>query len=229
MLNTAIVFVLFSSFSFHSGVELKQRKIVTLNVILYDKKQLEHTDARGHIHTHTSRSYVVFFIVLLPDIHNYLIYGRVHERAEPICNKANLTDLIAATGLVFFLKIGIKSLMLGPMWPGILMEDLKNNRALPLYYVKLCASFQSHRWIHAAVTVRKCSIWVKPCDLKMWQGTLKNNRAHLLSYFKLCASFHSNLSIQNLSYSPETPNLGQNRRFFGPVWPWNLMDDLEKQ
>ena len=33
----------------------------------------------------------------------------------------------------------------------------------------------------------------------------------------------------NWSYSPETPNLGQNRRFFLAVWPWNLTDDLQKQ
>ena len=31
------------------------------------------------------------------------------------------------------------------------------------------------------------------------------------------------------SYSPETPNLGQNWRFFLAVWPWNLAYDLEKQ
>ena len=33
----------------------------------------------------------------------------------------------------------------------------------------------------------------------------------------------------NWSYSPVTPNLGQNWRFFLAVWPWNLTDDLEKQ
>ena len=44
-------------------------------------------------------------------------------------------------------KIGFKSLIFEPMWPGYLMEDLENNRAHLLYYVKLCASFQSHRWI----------------------------------------------------------------------------------
>ena len=81
-------------------------------------------------------------------------------------NEANLRDLIAATGLVFLLKIGFKSLTFGPMWPGNLMEDLKkqNNRAPTLYYVKLCASFQSHRRIQTGVTVLKCSIWVKIGD-----------------------------------------------------------------
>ena len=37
----------------------------------------------------------------------------------------------------------------------------KNNRAPPLYYIKLCASFKSHGWIQTGVTVRKCSIRVK--------------------------------------------------------------------
>ena len=32
----------------------------------------------------------------------------------------------------------------------------------------------------------------------------------------------------NWSESPETPNLGQNQRFFLAVWPWSVMDDLEK-
>ena len=42
---------------------------------------------------------------------------------------------------------------------------LKNNRTPLLYYVKLCASFQSHWWIETGVTIRKSSIRVKICDL----------------------------------------------------------------
>ena len=41
---------------------------------------------------------------------------------------------------------------------------LKNNRAPLLCYIKLCASFQSHRWIQTGVTVRKRSILVKNGD-----------------------------------------------------------------
>ena len=72
---------------------------------------------------------------------------------------------------------------------------LKNNRAPLLYYIKLCASFQSHGWIHTWDTVRKRSIRVKIDDflsrvtLQNWRMTLKNNRALLLYYVKLCASF----------------------------------------
>ena len=38
---------------------------------------------------------------------------------------------------------------------------LENKRAPLLYYIKLCASFQIHRWIQTGVTVQKRSIWVK--------------------------------------------------------------------
>ena len=38
---------------------------------------------------------------------------------------------------------------------------LKNNRSPLLYYIKLCASFQSHGWNQTGVTVQKRSIWVK--------------------------------------------------------------------
>ena len=38
---------------------------------------------------------------------------------------------------------------------------LENIRASLLCCFKLCATFHSHRWIQAGVTVRKCPIWVK--------------------------------------------------------------------
>ena len=78
---------------------------------------------------------------------------------------------------------------------------LKNNRAHLLYYIKLCASFESHGWIQTWVTVRKHSIRVKignffPCDLEIWWMTLENKRAPLLYYIKLCASFQNHGWIQ---------------------------------
>ena len=42
---------------------------------------------------------------------------------------------------------------------------VKNNRAPLLWHFKLCASFGSHWWIQAGVTVRKCLIWVKNDDI----------------------------------------------------------------
>ena len=64
-----------------------------------------------------------------------------------------------------------------------------------------------------------CLVW--PWNLI---DALKNNRAPLLCYCKLCASFHSHLWNQT-EVSPQTPNLGKNRRIFSRVtlkfdrWP----------
>ena len=59
------------------------------------------------------------------------------------------------------------------VWPFHLTNDLENNRAPFLYYIKLCASFQSHELIQSWITVRKLSILVNigiffvPCDLQI--------------------------------------------------------------
>ena len=70
---------------------------------------------------------------------------------------------------------------------------LKNNEAPVLYYIKLCASFQSHGRIQTGVTARRCSVRIKICDffLEIWRMTLKNNKAPLLCHCKLCELFHS--------------------------------------
>ena len=76
-------------------------------------------------------------------------------------NKANLRDLIAATGLVILLKLDSNRLFFSPCDLEIWWMTPKNNRACLLYYIKLCASFQIHQWIQTGVTVRKRPIWVK--------------------------------------------------------------------
>ena len=80
-------------------------------------------------------------------------------------NKANLRDLIAATGLVILLKLDSNRWFFNLCDLEIWWMTLKNYRApLLLGYIKLCASFQSHRWIQTGVTVRKRSIRVKIGD-----------------------------------------------------------------
>ena len=93
----------------------------------------------------------------------------------------------------------------------------KNNRALLLFYVKFCASFQIHRWIQTGVTVRNRSIWVKiddilshmtlKFDLRKQKGT--SSKPHQA----LCVISNPSLT-SNLSYSPETLNSGRNWLFF---------------
>ena len=89
-------------------------------------------------------------------------------------------------------QIWSKSSICSPRDVEIWWMTSQNNRAPILYYIKLCASFQIHRWIQTEDTVQKRSIWVKiddffPCDLEIWWMTLENNRAPLLYYMKLCA------------------------------------------
>ena len=67
----------------------------------------------------------------------------------------------------------------------------KNNTACLLYYVKLCVSFQIHRWIRIGVTVRKHPSRVKIGDFcLMWpwnlMGDLKKTIAH---FFYTTSSF----------------------------------------
>ena len=103
---------------------------------------------------------------------------------------------------------------------------LRISRAPLLCCFKLCASFHSHQWIQTGVTVRKPSIRVKirrifvPCDLEIWRMTLKNNKSPLESLLLLLQTLciiSKPWVNSNWSYSPETPNLGQNRRFFSRV------------
>ena len=114
---------------------------------------------------------------------------------------------------------------------------LENNRAPLLYHIKLCASFQSHKWSQTWVTVRKSSIQVKidnfvPCDLEIWRMTLKNNRALLLSSFKLCASFHSHewiqseFTVQKHSIQVKIDNYLSRATMNFNGWPWKTIGHL---
>ena len=153
-------------------------------------------------------------------------------------NKANLRDLIAATSLEILLDIGFKSSIFRSMWPSNLMDDLEKqlDRTPLLYYIKLCASCQTHWWIQTGVTVQKHSIWLKISHIgPLWPWNLtddlKNNRVPLeplLCYFKILASFHSHLWIQSGVTVRKIPIWVKINNFLA-LWLSNLVDDLEKQ
>ena len=110
----------------------------------------------------------------------------------------------------------------------------KDNRIHLLYYIKHCASFQSHRWIQTGITVRKCSIRVKIGDflscvtLKFdgwpWKsiGHLFYTTSSFLHHFKAISKFQ-------LEFKSESVQFGSTSTIFLAVWPRNLTDDLEKQ
>ena len=111
---------------------------------------------------------------------------------------------------------------------------LKNNRAPFLYYFKLCASFRSHWWIKTGVTVQKRPIWVKINNfLAVWPWNFTDDLEKQLGtspkhYQATCIISYSYVD-SNWSYSPETPNLGQIRRFLEPcdleIWRMTLKNN----
>ena len=111
---------------------------------------------------------------------------------------------------------------------------LKNNREPLLYYFKLCLSFQSHLWIQTWVTVRKRSIRVKISDF-LSHVTLKidgwpwKTIGHL--FYAASSYVHHFIAINIFTLELQSGNaqFGSNQWFFCPVWPWDLMNDLEKQ
>ena len=131
-------------------------------------------------------------------------------------------------------QFGSNSTIFRAVWPWNLMYDLKNNRAPLLCYFKLYASFCSHRWIQAGVTVQIRPIWVKiddffgrvtlQFDLWPWKTI-----GHL---FYVTSSFvHHFVAIGDLKPELQSGNaqFGSNSTIFRAVWPCNLTYDLEKQ
>ena len=107
----------------------------------------------------------------------------------------------------------------------------KNNRASYLYYIKLCASFQSHWWIQTAVTILKCPIRVTisqflSCVTFKFDGWPWKAIRHLsyttwsfVRHFKAISEFKLELQSGNAQF-------GSNRRFFSRMtsnfdgWTW---------
>ena len=111
---------------------------------------------------------------------------------------------------------------------------LKNNKAPLLCYFKLYASFHSHLWIQAGVTVRKRPIWVKIIDFfscvtlqfDVWPwktiGQLFYATSSFVHHFLAIGDFKLELQSGNAQF-------GSNSTIFRAEWPWNLTYDLEKQ
>ena len=111
---------------------------------------------------------------------------------------------------------------------------LKNNRAPLLCYFKLYASFRSHQWIQAGVTVRKRPIWVKINDF-FSRVTLQSDVwpcktiGHL--FYAISSFVHHFVAIGDFKLELQSGNtqFGSNSTILRAVWPCNLTYDLEKQ
>ena len=101
---------------------------------------------------------------------------------------------------------------------------LENNTAPLLYYVKLCALFQSsHGLIQTGVTFQKRSIRVKIGDF-YFRLTLKFVRWPCKKGYLICTNpafciISKQWVNSNFNFSRETLNSGKNRRLFVPCDP----------
>ena len=107
----------------------------------------------------------------------------------------------------------------------------KNNRALLLYYIKHCASSQSHRWIQTGITDRKCSIWFKIGDflscvtlkfegwLWKWIGHLFYTTSSFVYHFKAIHEFKLELQSGNSQFGSKSAI------FLAKIWQMTLKNN----
>ena len=128
------------------------------------------------------------------------------------------------------LNLGKNWRFLVPCDMEILWMTLENNRAPLLYYIKLCAPFQSHGWIQTGVTVRKHSIQVKisdflSCITLKFDGWPWKTIGHL--FYAIWSFVHHFVAIGEFKLELQSgmPNLGQTQRFFKPcdLEIWRMM------
>ena len=149
-------------------------------------------------------------------------------------NKANLRDLIAATGLVFLLKIAFKSSIFQPVWPENLMDDLEKQLGTSSMLLQaLCIISRpsvnwnwSYRTSGNAQFRSKSAIFV-PCEVNLMDG-LEKPIGHLfyvtssfVHHFKAIGEFKLELQFGNAQFKSKLT-------IFCPAWPGNLTDNLGK-
>ena len=152
-------------------------------------------------------------------------------------NKANLSDLIAATSLVILLKLDSNHRFFSPCDVEI-WWTLKNNRSPLLCYFKLCAAFHSHWWIQTGVSVRKCLIWVKIDDF-LRRVTLKFDRwpskiighlfyatSNFVLHFVAIGEFQLELQSGIVQFGSKIDDLFSRVNLKSDGWPWKIIGHL---
>ena len=118
--------------------------------------------------------------------------------------------------------------------PWIWQMILKNNRVHLLSYFKLCALFCSHQWIQTGVTVQKRPIQVKisnflSCASSKFDGWPWKTLGHF--FYQTSSFVHHFVTISEFKLELQSGNtqFGSKSAIFCPMWPWNLINNLEKQ
>ena len=166
----------------------------------------------------------------------YFFYLKYHQDIQfwAYHNKANLRDLIAATGLVILLKFDPNHRFFVPCDLEIWWMTLENKRAPLLYYTKLCLSFQIRWWIETEVTVRKRSIQVKigdflSCVTLKFDGWPWKTTGHLFCVASSFVHHFTAISQFKLELQSGNPQFWSKSTIFLAMWPRNFTDDPQKQ
>ena len=104
---------------------------------------------------------------------------------------------------------------------------LKNNRAPPLSYFKLCVSFCSNLWTQTGVKSPETKFMSKSaifCPMQPWKTI-----GHLS--WTTSSFVHSFITIGELKLDLQSRStqFGSKFAIIYLLWPWNLTDDNEKQ
>ena len=199
---------------------------------MYEKGQ--HYNLEDTLFIQMVKSSFLFVLMELLQRYSWDVHFYHEVKYSNVFNKANLKDFIAVTGLIILLKLDSNRRFCSPCDLDIWWMTSKNYRAPLLHYIKLFASSQTARWIQTGVTVRKRSSQVKIGEslslvtLKFdgWYWKTKGNLFYatlsFVHHFKPLGEFKLELQSGNAQFGSKSTN-------FCPVWPRNLMDDLEKQ
>ena len=153
-------------------------------------------------------------------------------------NKANLRDLIAATGLVILLKLDSNLRFFSPCDIEIWWITLKKNRAPLPYHIKLCASFQIQQWIQTGVIVRKLPIWVKindffsrvilQFDIWPWKtiGHLFYGTSSFVHHLVAIGEFKLELQSGNAQFGSKSMIFLSRVTLQFDGWPWKTIGHL---
>ena len=143
-------------------------------------------------------------------------------------NKANLRDLIVATGLVTTNEIQIDLSARVTLTFDTLTRETAGN--LPHAPKKLYVYFHSHPWIQ--IVIQSCHpelLNFAPCTTYKFDGWPRKTRGFLnygfwnfVYYFVAICDFELELHSVNVQF-------GSKSLIFRPVWPWNMTDKPEKQ
>ena len=151
-------------------------------------------------------------------------------------NRANLRDLITATGLVisnwiqiddFSARVTVKF----DGWSRKTIGHFFSTMSSSVHHFKSIGEFKLDIQFRNVQFGSKLAIFIL-CDLEIWWLTFENNRAPLLYHIKLCASLQSHrwsqtwVTVRKRSIRVKIGNFSSRVTLKFDGWPWKTIGHL---